>query len=158
MYLWPKPHPTPGRWVDWVLCRRNLSSLTFLFFPNYYTDQHLVHHPPSLPPCLRAFRPPCEGLHSLDPSGVLRFHSHPQLLVPEQQFAAGFVELQPVDLGVVADGSQVVACSQVHWGREEHRWIKPGGISNGLFSRYDISQLLFLISHDSIRKRFFTVS
>lgn len=40
---------------------------------------------------------------------VLRFHTHPLLLVPEQQFAAGFIELQPVDLGVVADGSQIVA-------------------------------------------------
>lgn len=40
---------------------------------------------------------------------VLRFHTHPLLLVPEQQFAAGFIKLQPVDLGVVADGSQIVA-------------------------------------------------
>lgn len=43
------------------------------------------------------------------PWGVLRFHTHPLLLVPEQQFAASFIELQPVDLGVVADGSQIVA-------------------------------------------------
>lgn len=42
------------------------------------------------------------------------FHSHPQLLVPEQQFAAGLVQLQPVNLGVVADGSQVEASSQIH--------------------------------------------
>lgn len=45
----------------------------------------------------------------------MRFCSHPQLLVPEQQFAAGLVELQPVDLGVVADGSQVGAGGQIHW-------------------------------------------
>lgn len=43
------------------------------------------------------------------------FRSHPQLLVPEQQFAAGLVQLQPVDLGLVADGSQVESASQVHW-------------------------------------------
>lgn len=42
------------------------------------------------------------------------FRSHPQLLVPEQQFAAGLVQLQPIDLGVVADGSQVEASSQIH--------------------------------------------
>lgn len=42
------------------------------------------------------------------------FPSYPQLLVPEQQFAAGFIEFQPVDLGVVADGSQIEACSQIH--------------------------------------------
>lgn len=42
------------------------------------------------------------------------FRSHPQLLVPEQQFAAGLVQLQPVDLGVVANGSQVEASSQIH--------------------------------------------
>lgn len=45
---------------------------------------------------------------------ALRFHTHPQLLVPEQQFASGFIELQPVDLGVVADGSKIVAPGQVH--------------------------------------------
>lgn len=45
---------------------------------------------------------------------ALRFHTHPQLLVPEQQFASGFIELQPVDPGVVADGSQIVAPGQVH--------------------------------------------
>lgn len=47
------------------------------------------------------------------------FRSHPQLLVPEQQFAAGLVQLQPVDLGVVADGSQVEASSQIHWSATE---------------------------------------
>jgi len=70
-----------------------------------------VYHFPCLPYCLKlssslfpAFRP----------LGVLRFHSHPQLLVPEQQFASGFIELQPVNLRVVAYGSQIVASSQVH--------------------------------------------
>lgn len=49
---------------------------------------------------------------------VPRFYSYPQLLVPEQQFAPGFIELQPVNFGVVADGSQIVASGQVHWGEK----------------------------------------
>lgn len=50
------------------------------------------------------------------------FRSHPQLLVPEQQFAAGLVQLQPVDLGLVADGSQVEAGSQIHWSGRSNSW------------------------------------
>lgn len=73
----------------------------FFHFPN----SHLVCHPSSLPSGLSPL---------LQPLGGLKFHSHPQLLVPEQQFASGLVELQPVNLGVVADGSQIVAPGQVH--------------------------------------------
>lgn len=77
----------------------------------YFTYSHPVNHLPSLSlslllPLLRSLR-------------ALRFHTHPQLLVPEQQFASGFIELQPVDLGVVADGSKIVASGQVHWGGEK---------------------------------------
>lgn len=90
-----------------------------LCFTYYFTNHGLVYQF-----ALSVFR----DLFStpLPPGGVLRFHSHPQLLVPEQQFASGFVELQPVNLGVMADGSQIVAFGQVHWGGgwvgEEEKW------------------------------------
>lgn len=70
-----------------------------------------------LPFCLSSARP----LALSRSLRVLRFHTHPQLLVPEQQFASSFIELQPVNLRVVADGSQIVACSQVHWGVRRER-------------------------------------
>lgn len=74
-----------------------------------------VCHLASLPSCLQVSASLCP---LFQPLGVLRFHSHPQLLVPEQQFASGLIQLQPVNFGVVADGSQIVACSQVHWGEK----------------------------------------
>lgn len=81
----------------------------FFYLTYYFTNHHLFYHLPSLASGLS----PIVSTLTI-PQGAEVFHSHPQLLVPEQQFASGFIELQPVNLGVLADGSQIAAPGQVH--------------------------------------------
>lgn len=101
----------------------------------YFTYRHPVNHLPSLSlplllPLLRSLR-------------ALRFHTHPQLLVPEQQFASGFIELQPVDLGVVADGSKIVAPGQVHWGERGGKKDNQDVVRLAVNSRLETSQSFY---------------
>lgn len=49
---------------------------------------------------------------------------HPHLLVPEEQFVACFIQLQPINLAVMADGASVVATNKVHLGRKERKQCK----------------------------------
>lgn len=60
--------------------------------------------------------------HAIQPHSQMQ-PPHPHLLVPEEQLAACFVQLQPVDLAVVADGASVVATNEVHLGRKEREGV-----------------------------------
>lgn len=63
----------------------------------------------SLPPFRHVSLPlPTQAIHGL------RCLPHPHLLVPEEQFVACFIQLQPIDLAVMADGASVVATNKVH--------------------------------------------
>lgn len=76
-----------------------------------------------LPPPIQAYLSLPLPTHAILPHG-LRCLPHPHLLVPEEQFVACFIELQPIDPAVMTDCASVVATNKVHLGRKERKQCK----------------------------------